>query len=181
MCRHMSFEIILISKTSTTNFTFMADPHMPVLVMIPVLSNSVKSFITILTPMSKLVQVSQHVLLNILFIHESSEAEVANRSVCMLGDVVQVEFAIFGEGCITNIAVVDKAFTLFDMSEEHELIYKQLLASQAFVVGDFDLAGGVHINIVRSRKIWYLVPSFRLWRSRFGLGENPFARGGFGR
>lgn len=174
MCGDVSLEIILVRETPPAHFALVPDAHMSVLVVVPVLPHRVEALIAVLAPVPELVQVPEHVLFHVFLVHERSETEVADGPVRMVGDVVLVEFAVFGKGGRAHVAVVNIAFPFLYVSEEDELVDKELFAPQAFVVRNVHLLIGVDKGVVGGREVGNFMPSLRLRRSWFRLRVQPF-------
>lgn len=169
------FEIIFISKAPSADVALVPYAHVAVLVVVPVLSHRIETLVAIFATVSELIEMPQHVFLDVLLVHERPEAEIADRTVGVFGDVVVVELAVFSETRRTDVAVVDEAFTFFDVSKENELIDENLLASQTLVVRYLDIVGRIHVDVIGRREIRDLVPTLRLRSPRFRLREYPFA------
>lgn len=177
----MSLEVVLVRETPPAHLALVPDAHVPVLVVVPVLPHGVEALIAVFAPVPELIQMPKHVLFDVLLVHERPEAEVADGSVRMIGDVVFVEFAVFGEGGGADVAVVDVALALLYVPEEDELVDEQLFASQTLVMGHVHFLVGVDEGVVGRRKVGDFVSPLRLRRSWFWLGVQPFAGGRFGR
>lgn len=132
MGSYMSLEIIFVCKSPRAIMAFVSDPHMSVFVMVSIFPNGIKTFITLLTPVSELIQMTQHMLFHVLFIHERTETKVAYSPIVMFHQVMHVEITVFVETFRAHIAVINETFPLFNVSEEGEPIDEQLLTSQTF-------------------------------------------------
>jgi hypothetical protein len=176
--RQMSPEIILVCEAPAANATRVPDPHVSIFVVIPVLPNRIKSLVAFVAPVSELIEMPQHVLLHVLLVHESSEAEITDRSVRVFHHVVIVEVTVLAEGGTAHIAVVDVALALLDVAEEDELVDEQLFAAQALVVRNVHLFVGADEEIVRRGEVGDDVATLRLGRPGSGLSINYLTGGG---
>lgn len=141
-------EIILVRKRASANVALVPDAHVPVLVVVPVLPDGVEPLIALLAAVPKLVQMAQHVLLDVLLVHERAKAKVADGAIGMRDHVVLVKIAVFREHCRTSIAPVHEAFAFLDVPEEDELVDEQLLAAQALEVRHVHFFVGFQLHVV---------------------------------
>lgn len=124
----VSFEVILVRKTSPAYLALVSNAHVSVFIVVPVLSDRIETLVAIFAPVPELVQMPKHVLLDVLLVHERSEAEVANGPIRMIRNIVFVEFAVLRESSCANVAIIDVTLALLYMPEEDKLVDEELLA-----------------------------------------------------
>lgn len=157
----MPLKIVLIGKAPAAHTALMPNTHVPVLVMITIFPHRIEPLIAVLAPMPKLIQMPQHMLLDVLLVHERAKAKIANRPISVLDHIVEIELTILAERHIAHVTVVNVTLSLLDMPKEHEFIDKQLFATQAFVMRYIHLFVRADKRVIRRREIRYDVTPFR--------------------
>lgn len=129
MRRNMLLKIIFVGERSPAFIASMPNTHMSIFIMVPILADSIETFVALFAAVPELIQMPQHMLLNILFVHECSEAEIADGAVGMFHDVMFVKFTVLLKVRRTHVTTVNVTFPLFNVAETSEFVNKQLLAT----------------------------------------------------